>query len=179
MRYQPGHVVYMASSLHKGNASGALILVVQDVEETRDGIEALLLADGYRVDTARHEKDAVMRAQRRYPDLILVNLGQVAVEVIAAARRIRARAELSEEVPVVILCVDGVGEGDEVEIGQEVYVTHPDNFNQLRGLLGRLVHRRLARSAEQALELVLDYPIALTHGRFQAWTVEDRDVPRE
>lgn len=83
-----------------------------------------------------------MRAQRRYPDLILVNLGQVAVEVIAAARRIRARAELSEEVPVVILCVDGVGEGDEVEIGQEVYVTHPDNFNQLRGLLGRLVHRR-------------------------------------
>ncbi|MGH8832518.1 MAG: hypothetical protein ACREXV_15740, partial [Polaromonas sp.] len=65
--------------MHKGNASGALILVVQDVEETRDGIEALLLADGYRVDTARDEKDAVMRAQRRYPDLILVNLGQVAV----------------------------------------------------------------------------------------------------
>jgi CheY-like chemotaxis protein len=126
----------------KGNASGALILVVQDVEETRDGIEALLLADGYRVDTARDEKDAVMRTQRRYPDLILVNLGQVAVEVIAAARRIRARAELSEEVPVVIFCVDGVGEGDEVEIGQKVYVTHPDNFNQLRGLLGRLAHRR-------------------------------------
>jgi hypothetical protein len=49
---------------------------------------------------------------------------------------------LSEEVPVVIFCVDGVGEGDEVEIGQEVYVTHPDNFNQLRGLLGRLAHRR-------------------------------------
>jgi CheY-like chemotaxis protein len=132
----------MASSMHKGNASGALILVVQDVEETRDGIEALLLADGYRVDTAREEKDAIMRAQRRYPDLILVNLGQVAVEVIAASRRIRARAELSEEVPVVIFCVDGVGEGDEVEIGQKVYVTHPDNFNQLRGLLGRLVHRR-------------------------------------
>jgi DNA-binding response OmpR family regulator len=115
---------------------------VQDVEETRDGIEALLLADGYRVDTARDEKDAVTRAQRRYPDLILVNLGQVAVEVIAAARRIRARAELSEEVPVVIFCVDGVGEGVEVEIGQKVYVTRPDNFNQLRGLLGCLVHRR-------------------------------------
>jgi CheY-like chemotaxis protein len=129
-------------AMHKGNASGALILVVQDVEETRDGIEALLLADGYRVDTARDEKDAVMQTQRRYPDLILVNLGQVAVEVIAAARRIRARAELSEEVPVVIFCVDGVGEGDEVEIGQKVYVTRPDNFNQLRGLLGRLVHRR-------------------------------------
>ena len=125
----------------KGNVSGALILVVQDVEETRDGIEALLLADGYRVDTARDEKDAAIRTLRRYPDLILVNLCQVSGDVIAAARRIRARAELSEEVPVVIFCVDGVGEGDEVEMGQKIYVIRPDNFNQLRGLLGRLVHR--------------------------------------
>jgi CheY-like chemotaxis protein len=31
---------------------GSLILVVEDVEETRDGIEKLLKADGYRVDPA-------------------------------------------------------------------------------------------------------------------------------
>ncbi len=120
---------------------GPLILVVHDVEETRDGVEALLTADGYRVDAARDEEDTVLRTQRRHPDLILVNLGMAAVEVIAAGRRIRARAELSEEVPVVIFCVASVGEGDEVEIGQNVYVTRPDNFNQLRGLLDRLCAR--------------------------------------
>lgn len=127
--------------MRKANDRGPLILVVLDVEETRDGVEALLKADGYRVDAARDEEDAVIRTQRKHPDLILVNLGMAFVEVIVAARRIRERAELNEEVPVVIFCVDGVGEGDEVEIGQNVYVTRPDNFNQLRGLLGRLVYR--------------------------------------
>jgi CheY-like chemotaxis protein len=126
-------------AIRKVNDRGPLILVVQDVEETRDGVKALLKAGGYRVDAVRDEEDAVIQAQRKHPDLILVNLGMAVVGVIVAARRIRERANLSEEVPVVIFCVDGVGEGDEVEIGQNVYVTRPDNFNQLRGLLGRLV----------------------------------------
>jgi CheY-like chemotaxis protein len=43
---------------------GMLILVVEDVEETRDGIEKLLEADGYRVDPAREEEDAIARATR-------------------------------------------------------------------------------------------------------------------
>ena len=46
---------------------GPLILVVQDVEETRDGLEKLLKTDGYRVDAARVKDDAVVRAQRQPP----------------------------------------------------------------------------------------------------------------
>jgi hypothetical protein len=33
-----------------------------------------------------------------------------------------------------------VDEGDEVAIGQNVYITRPDNFNQLRTLLARLLN---------------------------------------
>jgi len=40
---------------------------VEDIEETRDGIEQLLTADGYRVDPARDEEDAVVRAKRTPP----------------------------------------------------------------------------------------------------------------
>ena len=43
---------------------GPLILVVEDVEESRDGIEKLLAADGYRVDPARQEEDAVAKTMR-------------------------------------------------------------------------------------------------------------------
>jgi hypothetical protein len=71
--------------------------------------------------------------------LILVSLGGLPREVIVAARRVRKRAEIGEHVPVVIFCVDGIDEGDEVAIGQNVYVTRPDNFNQLRSLLARLL----------------------------------------
>src|SRR2546426_2576323 len=86
--------------------NGPTILVVEDVEETRDGIENLLRADGYRVDPARTEGDAVARSQRQRPDLILVSLGgRPEAEVVAAACRVRQHAGLSENVPVVIFCV--------------------------------------------------------------------------
>jgi CheY-like chemotaxis protein len=54
---------------------GGLILVLEDVEETRNGIEELLNADGYCVDPARNEREAVMKAMRQRPDLILISLG--------------------------------------------------------------------------------------------------------
>ena len=115
------------------------ILIVEDVEETRDGIVKLLSVDGYCVEAARDERDAIEVAGRRFPDLILVSLGEPLRDVIATARQIRTRAELSENVPVVIFCSGEVAEGDEVAIGQNVYATYPDNFNQLRRLIARLL----------------------------------------
>lgn len=120
-----------------------IILVVEDVAETRDGIEKLLMADGYRVSVARDEPDAIESARRNRPDLILVSLAGFPREVSATARRIRERARIRDDVPVVIFCDEEIDEGDEVEIGQNVYVTRPDNFNQLRGFLTRLLHKVL------------------------------------
>ena len=121
------------------NHGGPIVLLVHDVEETRDGIEKLLKVDGYRVDSARYEDDAVATALRTSPNLILVNLGGLPAEVIAAARRIREGAQLSEELPVVIFCIASVNEGEEIELGDNIYATRPDNFNQLRSFLRRLL----------------------------------------
>jgi CheY-like chemotaxis protein len=118
-----------------------IILVVEDVHETRDGIEKLLNADGYRVAVARDERDAIQSARDRRPDLILVSLGGLPSEVIATARQVRERADVGDDVPIVVFCVAGIGEGDEVAIGQNVHVTRPDNFNQLRRLLIRLLQK--------------------------------------
>lgn len=117
------------------------ILVVDDIEETRDGIETLLKVDGYRVEAARHERDAIERARLKRPDLILISLGGMPLDAIATARNIRKRAKLGENVPVVLFCVEEIKEGDEVDTGQNVYLTRPDNFNQLRNLLARLLNQ--------------------------------------
>jgi DNA-binding response OmpR family regulator len=116
-----------------------IILVVEDVHETRDGIESLLRADRYRVATARDQRDAVENAQRTKPDLILVSLGGSPREVIFSALSIRQHAEVGEDVPVVVFCIEGIDEGDEVAIGKNVHLTRPDNFNQLRSLIARLL----------------------------------------
>jgi len=68
-----------------------IILVLEDVNETRDGIEKLLKADGYRVALARDETDAIESARQQRPDLILVSVAGLPHEVIATARRVRER----------------------------------------------------------------------------------------
>jgi len=121
-----------------------VILVVHDVEETRDSIEMLLKAVGHQVETARNETEAIEKAVGRRPDLILVCLGGPSGSVVDTARRVRVDAALGETVPVVVFCVPALSEGAEVPLGANVYVTRPDNFNQLRAFLGRLIDASVA-----------------------------------
>jgi len=127
--------------MDKKNDMNPIILVVEDVQETREGIERLLMVDGYRVTLARDEPDGIESARQQRPDLILVSLAGLPREVILSARRIRETAALGEDVPVVVFCIDEIAQGDEIAIGENVHVTRPDNFNQLRSLLARLLHR--------------------------------------
>jgi DNA-binding response OmpR family regulator len=122
----------------------SVILVIEDVEETRHGIERLLTASGYRVNTARDEEEAVPKASLHHPDLVLISLGLDVVQVLPIATRIRERAGLGEEVPFVVFCFPGLDEGAELAAGYNVYMTRPDNFDQLRALIGRLL-RKLPR----------------------------------
>ena len=121
-----------------------VILVVEDVEETRDAIEQLLVADGYAVSTARNEEDAVLKAALRPPDLILMSLGFDDTQVAEIGRRIRQNSQLEERITIVIFCVTTLPEGAEAEVGHNIYMCRPDNFDQLRSLLNRLARREQA-----------------------------------
>jgi two-component system response regulator AtoC len=121
------------------NEEARLILVLENEQETRDGIEKLLKADGYRVDSAIDEDDAVVRAMCASPDLILISLGGPQSDAIAGASSIRERAELVQSIPVVIFSVQTIAEGAEKKIEGNVYLTRPDNFDQLRALFRRLL----------------------------------------
>ena len=117
-----------------------LILVLEDVHETRDGIEKLLTADGYRVAPARDELDTIESAQHTQPDLILVSLTGLTREVLTMVHRLRERIAVRDQIPVVVFYVEDIAEGQEVAIGGNIYLTRPDNFNQLRSLVARLLH---------------------------------------
>lgn len=119
----------------------ALILVVEDVRETSDGIERLLKADGYRVALARDELDAIESVQLRRPDLILVSWTGLSGEVPDTVRRMRERAAVADQIPMVFW-VEDLDEGEEVELEENVYLTRPDSFNQLRGFFARLLDER-------------------------------------
>jgi len=114
-----------------------LILVVEDVYETRAGIDTLLKANGYRVALASTEAISSTRPER--PDLILVSGSALPDNILVKVDRIRREAAVGDEVPVVVFCAQDIPEGEEVVIGGNVYLTNPDNFNQLRSLVARLL----------------------------------------
>jgi CheY-like chemotaxis protein len=116
------------------------ILIVEDVQETRDSIKELLRHDGYCVDSSRDEDEAIEKIHLNHPDLILISLGGTPEYVLSASQRIRFRGGLDENTPVVIFSLATVPDGAEEELAGNVYVTVPDNFNQLRALLTRVVH---------------------------------------
>ena len=135
-----------------------LILVVEDVYETRAGIESLLKANGYRLALARDEGEAINSTRSERPDLILVSVARLTSNVLLTVRRIREEAAVGDEIPVVVFSAQGISEGEEVAIGGNVYLTNPDNFNQLRSLIARLLlessRSGIADGEEQTLEIM-------------------------
>jgi len=125
---------------------GQTILVVDDVEETLDGIEVLLKRDGYCINAARDEQDAAHKMRFNSTDLMLVSLDGEIADVIAVARRIRASAGLDDDLPIIIFCVGEIKEGSETAVGDNIYLAHPDNFNQLRDLIANLLLRFPSRA---------------------------------
>lgn len=137
-----------------------LILVVEDVYETRAGIDTLLKATGYRVVLTSVEPEVVNSTRPERPDLILVSGAGLPKNVLVTVGRIRKDASVNDEIPVVVFCAQDINEGEEVAIGGNVYLTNPDNFNQLRNLLARLLpeasHGDITDEEEQTLEIYED-----------------------
>ena len=127
---------------------GQTILVVDDVAETLDGIEALLTRDGYRVSAARDEQDAADKARLSSPDLMLVGLDGEIADIIIAANRIRECAGFDSNLPIIIFCVGELKEGCESAVGNNIYLAHPENFNQLRDFIAHLLLLRFPSPAQ-------------------------------
>ena len=132
-----------------------LILVVDDVYETRAGIDTLLKANGYRVALASTEAINSTRPER--PDLILVSRSALPDNILVKVDGIRREVAVGDDIPVVVFCAQDIPEGEEVVIGGNVYLTNPDNFNQLRSLIARLLpavsYGGVRDEEEQTLEI--------------------------
>jgi CheY-like chemotaxis protein len=120
-------------------ASVRRILVVDHDQETREAIESLLRRDGYAVYGATDEIHAIERMQWNQPHLLLVSLAGPWRHVISEARRIRSEAGASLQTPIVVYSESTLPVGTEVHIGKGVHLVAPDNFNQIRALLTRLL----------------------------------------
>jgi len=67
-----------------------------------------------------------------------MSLGIERDQLVATANRIREQSAIREGTPIVIFANLEIPEGAEIKVGRNIYLTSPDDFNQLRELLHRL-----------------------------------------
>jgi two-component system, cell cycle response regulator len=80
----------------------ARILIVDDLEANRRMLAAKLTAEYYEVSTASRGEEAVQRAKREKPDLVLLDVMMPGMDGFEACRRLKAQVE-TRHIPVIIV----------------------------------------------------------------------------
>jgi CheY-like chemotaxis protein len=122
------------------------IFLLEEDDETRVPLVGNLRRYGYRVITALDEEDALQRVEGGHvaADLILVNLvGKSVDDLLNVGRRIREHARYDGNTPLVGM-PEKYGkdvEGTDVKVGDNEWITYPEDPDQLKNLLARLLNK--------------------------------------
>ena len=124
----------------RGRESAPLVLVAEDHEDTRFMLRTILEGRGLAVVEVCDGEEAVTRAERDTPDLILMDGGLPRLDGISATRRMRASASLSG-VPIVFLSghADPRQQLAAREAGCDDYLVKPFELRRLYRLLEDLL----------------------------------------
>ncbi|GHF78053.1 DNA-binding response regulator [Streptomyces filamentosus] len=118
-----------AMSEHDTPTAPARILVVDDDPTVAEVVGGYLERAGCSVEHAADGPDALLRAERRWPDLVVLDLMLPGLDGLEVCRRLRAR----RPVPVIMLTARG-DEDDRItglEMGADDYVTKPFSPREL------------------------------------------------
>ncbi|WP_432063233.1 response regulator transcription factor [Streptomyces sp. S1] len=116
-------------SEHDAPTGPARILVVDDDPTVAEVVGGYLERAGCSVEHATDGPDALLRAERRWPDLVVLDLMLPGLDGLEVCRRLRAH----RPVPVIMLTARG-DEDDRIsglEVGADDYVTKPFSPREL------------------------------------------------
>jgi two-component system response regulator VicR len=130
----------------------ARILVVDDEPAIVDVLVYNLERANYEVVVARDGKDALAKAHRESPDLIILDLMLPHVDGLEVCRALRRE----RDVPIIMLTARD-SEIDRVvglELGADDYVVKPFSVRELMARVGSVLRRAVPRQREDDTELV-------------------------
>ncbi len=150
--------------------SDEIVLVVEDNDVMRTGLQIILEADGYKVLTAAHGLQALEIMESNYPDLILSDIAMPEMDGYAFFNQVRAHPAW---VGIPFIFLTARGERDDIFLGKQVGVEDYLVKPVLRQELLATVRSRLSRSQEVYLaQLEQSYRAAL---EMLANAIEQRD----
>jgi len=127
------------------------VLVVDDEESARTGLEKLLRLEGYQVDTAFDGANAIEVAGERPPDVVVTDLKMPRMDGLELLEKLRAQYGA---LPVIVVTAFGdVSTAVKaMRHGAEDYLVKPIDFDELTLALERAVERRDLRVENEQLK---------------------------
>ncbi len=122
------------------------VLVVEDEPNIAGFIQRGLIYKGYDVDVAASGEEALETAQRRLPDLVILDLMLPGIDGIEVCRRLRA----ADDLPIIMLTArDSVSDKVRgLESGADDYITKPFEFEELLARVRAALRRGSGRNAK-------------------------------
>jgi two-component system, cell cycle response regulator DivK len=111
------------------------VLIVEDVADVRAMMKILIKAYGYQPIEARDGYDAVEKAVRHHPDLIIMDLAMPIMDGIEATKMIR-KIEGFDKIPIIAVSAYANSHYEvAVEAGFDEIINKPLEFESLQPLL--------------------------------------------
>ena len=139
---QPPGVRADRSRVRPRTCPPADVLLIEDNDDARQSLRALLEYEGHRVAETADGTTGLDRDETMRPDIVLIDIGLPGLDGYEVARRIRARRGTDP----ILVAITGYGQVDDqrrsLEAGFDAHLTKPVSPDQLTGLLGTLAHSR-------------------------------------
>lgn len=113
--------------------AATVVLVVDDDPEIRDVMRWLLEDEGWTVETASDGRDALQRAERTRPALIVLDMGLPLVSGEEVARQLREVDPVPP--PIIVVSADGRAGERAARIGAAAYLHKPFDVDELARLV--------------------------------------------
>src|SRR5829696_4459076 len=118
-----------------GENLGTIVLVVDDDPEIRDVVRWLLEDEGWTVETASDGRDALERATRARPALIVLDMGLPIMSGEEVAMRLHE--VYVDPPPIIVVSADGRAGEKAARIGAASYLHKPFDVDALARLVSR------------------------------------------
>ncbi|MCA1621206.1 MAG: response regulator [Acidobacteria bacterium] len=114
------------------------VLVVEDEEDIRFLLKAVLESEGYQVTEATTGKDAVRIAAEAAPELILMDISLPLLDGLSATRQIRAEEAL-REVPIIAVSAYHTARRRAIRAGCSDLIGKPIDVEELKAAVRQAI----------------------------------------
>lgn len=125
------------------------ILVVDDIQDNVNLLDAILTDEGYEVDTAKNGKSALAKIEASPPDLVLLDAMMPGMDGYEVTRRIRQNKKLPFIPVLLITAYVDANAAKGLELGANDFIRKPIDYEELMARINAFMRLKQTMNSPQ------------------------------